>query len=163
MRFFLLLMLFCLPLSADWLDSCNDGDTCRIKANEKTVKARKVRLAGIDAPEKKQTHWQESRDYLVSILKDKELELKCSGRSYDRATCVIYYKGVSGKVSANEEMVKAGMAWNYPQYSERHFAVLEKEARDKKLGLWKLGKPASPFCFRHVRNGNCRSNGQFQP
>ncbi len=154
---------FCLPVSAEWLASCNDGDTCRIKPSQKSADYRKVRLAGIDAPEKHQTYWKESRDFLENFLKDKELELKCNGRSYDRATCEIFVKAGALKTSVNEEMVKAGMAWNYPKYSDKHFAVLEKTAREKKLGLWATEKPASPFCFRHSRIGACRTNGQHQP
>ena len=159
--YILISCLFVKKLYADQMVSCNDGDTCRIKVTDSKVEiVRKVRLSGIDAPEQGQTHWKESRDFLVNLLTGKELELQCNGTSFDRATCRIFIKSME----VNDEMVKNGMAWNYPQFSERRYYKSELEAREKKLGLWKLAPDSSPFCFRHIRSGSCRENKNlYQP
>lgn len=147
-------------LQADEMVSCNDGDTCRIRSTDKAQTVRRVRLSGIDAPESGQPHWKESRDYLVKLMTGKELVLECKGSSFDRATCRIF----AGTMEVNDEMVRTGMAWNYPQFSEKRYYLTEQEARQNKVGLWKLGPQSSPFCFRHVRSGDCRSNKNlYQP
>ena len=148
------------PLVADELVSCNDGDTCRIRSGDKAKTIRKVRLSGIDAPESGQLHWKESRDFLVNLMKGKPLELQCKGTSFNRATCRIFIK----TLEVNEEMVKNGMAWNYPQFSERRYYTAQLEAREKRLGLWKLDPQSSPYCYRNPRNGVCRdSKNLYQP
>ena len=38
------------------------------------------------------------------------------------------------------------------------------KAREKRLGLWKLGPQSSPFCYRHTRSAQCRaSKNLYQP
>lgn len=160
MRF--LIVLFFLQISsfvaaADTLVSCNDGDTCRIKTKSGIVK---VRLAGIDAPETGQEHWEESKDFLVKLLKGAELKLECNGTSYDRSVCNIFI----GTTNINEEMVKAGMAWDYPQYSLSKYQSGETQARRLKVGLWKQSPKASPFCYRHETSRDCvKKNNLYEP
>ena len=157
MYLFLICFLFSTLAVSDQLISCNDGDTCRIKTGNLV---RKVRLSGIDAPEAGQPRWESSRDYLVSLLKGKELLLKCDGTSFDRAACRIFVKAVD----VNEEMVKAGWAWDYPQFSQNRYKKSEEDARLKKIGLWQDAKSKSPFCYRHETNKRCTQlNNLYQP
>ena len=152
-----IILFFSVNVFADQLVSCNDGDTCRIKTSDGIFK---VRLAGIDAPETGQSGWEASRDYLVKKLKDQDLKLECNGKSYDRKVCRIFVNGTD----INGEMINAGMAWDYPQYSEKRYIKFEVSARQKKLGLWAGSALKSPFCYRHETASGCSKNkNQFQP
>lgn len=114
--------------------SVHDGDTL-------TIMDQHVRLAGIDAPELKQTCstygivWlcgRESRKYLVSLVEGKEVT--CAGNEYDRYRRLIGTCFVDGK-DINEEMVSSGMALAYRQYSKAYIAD-ENAAKFAHRGLW---------------------------
>lgn len=153
-------ILFCLPLHAyskpftqvihqPQFIYCYDGDTCTFRDRGKKIK---VRLFGVDAPEKKQTFGKESRDALTSwIQSGKNIELDCNGKSYKRLVCKIV---VDGK-SASEYMVRMGYAWDSPHYSKGKFKMLEEEAKKKKLGLWAKPNPVRPECFRNPKRKGC--------
>lgn len=115
-----------------------DGDSIRVGKKE-------VRLFGIDAPEYKQQCLDEknqeyncglvSRDFLISIAGGKFVECAYSEKDkYDRYLGKCYVDGVS----INEELVKNGMAvvYNFSE-SDAKTDQLEKEAKDKKIGVWK--------------------------
>jgi endonuclease YncB( thermonuclease family) len=57
----------------------------------------------------------------------------------------------SGKV-LNEELLRAGYAWHYTQYSkDRKLAALEQEAREAGRGLWRERDPEPPWEFRKAK------------
>lgn len=92
----------------------SDGDTVKILDADK--KTHKLRLAGIDAPEKKQAFGKVARQFLSSIVSQKTVCV--TGDKYDRygrLVGVVYYQGVD----VNLEMVKAGLAWHYKEYTQR--------------------------------------------
>ncbi len=73
----------------------------------------KIRLAGIDAPERKQAYGLASRKHLASIVAGKQVTVEYQKR--DR------YRRIVGKVlldgiDACLEQVKAGFAWHYKKY-----------------------------------------------
>ena len=57
---------------------------------------------------------------------------------------------------ANEELVKAGLAWVYdeididPDWGKK-LKALEQEARDSKRGLWADPHPVPPWVYRKAR------------
>ncbi len=119
-----------------------------------------VRLWGIDAPESQQEYATESQSYLVKLLTDKDLKLECFAKSYHRKVCKIFYDGKN----ASEEMVKAGWAWDYSQFSLKLFKKEELNARKNKLGIWKSEKTISPFCSRHSEAKACvKLKNLYQP
>jgi len=119
-----------------------DGDTVTIENGER----HKVRLFGIDAPEKKQTYGATSKMELTSHVLGRELTLRVCG--VDR------YRRIVGELileqeSVNARMLKDGHAWHYVAYSRRRdFQSLELKARRGKLGLWKEANPTPPWEFR---------------
>ena len=132
------------------VESCYDGDTCRVRIDQKT---QKVRFSGIDAPELKQEFGKEARDYLKNLIHLKKVKLKCQGQSWDRKTCLVFL----GLQNINEEMVKKGYAWDSPQYSQKAYHDLMNEAQKQKLGLW--GKnPISPYCYRKPTSKTCKKD-----
>ena len=154
-----LLLLFTSQLAlADTVVSCNDGDTCRFIDAKKIV--RKVRFAGIDAPETDQQSKKPATAYLLNLLIGKKAELKCSGKSDDRIVCEVFV----GKDDISMQMVEAGWAWDYPQYSNGKYKAAQEKAKSAKLGLWKEPNIESPFCFRYIGTPDCsRTKNQYQP
>jgi micrococcal nuclease len=151
----ILLLLVSCSSSGQKVVSCNDGDTCRVERNGIVEK---IRLSGIDAPETGQVLADESRDFLLSFVKGKKVDLSCDGTSYDRKTCTMSVGGVD----VQQKLVEAGLALDSPKYSDGKYAKFQKDAKSKKLGIWKLENPLSPHCYRNMPK-KCNSNRMFQP
>ena len=128
-KFFIVLCLFFSSLLA--LDGkvikVADGDTITILTDSKEQV--KIRLFGIDAPERKQAFGQKSKDFWQSLLLVKEWKLK--------------------KSDINEQMVLNGYAWAYTRYSKDYVSEHNK-ARASKFGLWADPNPIEPQDFRRA-------------
>jgi endonuclease YncB( thermonuclease family) len=122
----------------------SDGDTFRLLADgNRTVR---IRLYGIDAPEKAQDYGTQSRQALSNLIFSKEVEVV--QKSKDRYGRVIGISFVDG-LNVNEEMLRIGLVWHYTDYdkSER-WANLQKEARQGRRGLWNQPNPTPPWQWR---------------
>jgi uncharacterized endonuclease HI_1296 len=120
----------------------SDGDTITILTQQR--KQVKVRLYGIDAPEKKQPYGQKSRQFLASLIAGQVVEVEPKGKDrYKRTLGIIHYKGQD----INAQMVLNGYAWAYVKYS-KIYVDQEKLAREKKLGLWQSNDPTPPWEWR---------------
>jgi micrococcal nuclease len=123
-----------------------DGDTIKVL---KDNKQHKIRLNGIDAPEMKQAFGRKSKEYLASLVAGKQVEVIV--RDTDRYGRFVGDVFVAGK-SACAELVAAGFAWHYVEYSEdEELAALEKWAKAKKLGLWSDPHPVPPWDYRRLK------------
>lgn len=125
----------------------SDGDTLTLLTpNKKQVK---VRLIEIDAPEKKQAFGQQSKKSLSDLCFRKTVQAVVKGKDkYRRSLVRLYCDGVD----ANAEQVRRGMAWAFQKYlTDQSIADLEKEARNKKIGLWADPNPVAPWYFRHPK------------
>ena len=156
---FTILIMFPLLLSAQVLKgkavSIADGDTFTllINGNEQV----KIRIDGIDAPEKKQDFGNRAKQYLSDMIWGKELTVKVSkkdrwGRSIGKvSTPTIPDVGL--------EMIKAGLAWQYRDYNkDEAYSEAERLARENKKGLWIHKNPVRPQDFRkEKRNKNKES------
>ena len=129
-----------------------DGDTVHVlQANH--IKE-KIRLAGIDAPERKQPHGNKAKQYLASLIGNKLVTVEFSKRDrYGRIVGKIEYKGLD----VNLEMVKAGYAWHYKKYQKEQSAddrlsyrVAENNARLHKIGLFQ-DKAIPPWKWRKLK------------
>ncbi len=138
------------------VQSCHDGDTCRVSVNKEVLK---VRFFGIDAPELNQEYGKEAQKYTANLILNKNVNLKCFGNSYDRSTCEI---DLDGKI-INQQLVKAGWAVDSPKYSKGKYKPDESYARENKLGMWRLGFKLSPHCYRHKKDKRCKLNAAFMP
>jgi len=109
----------------------------------------KCRIYGIDAPEKKQAFGNRSKQTLSDLIFGEEVQIKIQNKDrYGRAVVWVVFNGKD--VSA--EMLKAGMAWHYKQYSkDKDYAELEEQARQKKIGLWADKEPVAPWEFRRKK------------
>jgi endonuclease YncB( thermonuclease family) len=112
-----------------------DGDTIKILNN-------KIRLYGIDAPEKKQKCTKKAKEYNCGIVATKALIEKINKNS---VKCVVQknkdrYNRFIGicfveQENLNKWMVKNGYAVAYRSYS-KDYITDEEYAKINKLGLW---------------------------
>lgn len=111
-----------------------DGDTLTLlTADRRQVK---IRLAEIDAPERRQPFGQRSRQMLAERVHGREVRLQVSGVDrYQRTVARAYL----GELDVNREMVRLGGAWVYRAYNtDRSLLAVEEEARRGGAGLWAL-------------------------
>lgn len=128
----------------------SDGDTVTVLDGSKTQY--KIRLMGIDAPEKKQPFGQRSKQLLSDLVFNKDVTVEYSKKDkYGRTVGKI----TVGGVDANLEQIKAGLAWHYKKYQNEQtaddrliYAQAEEQARAKKLGLWAEPNPVPPWDWR---------------
>lgn len=121
--------------------SIHDGDTITVLNGKKQTK---VRLYGIDAPEKKQDYGQRSKQFLASLIAGQMVEVEPKGKDrYKRTLGIIHYKGQD----INAQMVLNGYAWAYVKYS-RIYVDHENIARKNKRGLWQSSNPTPPWVWR---------------
>ena len=106
----------------------------------------KIRLYGIDCPEKGQAFGKRAKQFTSKMVFKKQVEIKPVTKDrYGRTIAWVY---VGGK-SLCEELLKAGLAWHYKKYStDQVLAVSEMKARQEKLGLWADPKPIAPWDYR---------------
>ena len=124
-----------------------DGDTLTVL--DPTNAQHKIRLAGIDAPEKGQAFGTQARNALAAKLLRQGVRVEVTdtdryGREVGRVFC-------SGRF-INAEMVREGFAWRYPQWDKTgEFATAEVDARRNRRGLWADRSPVPPWEFRRAK------------
>lgn len=122
-----------------------DGDTVLIK---RANGLKKVRMVGIDAPEKAQTFGETSRRSLAEMVLGKQV--KVTSEAVDQYGRMIAHLSVDG-LDVNAEQVRRGMAWEYSRFhNNRALLALEEEARLAPRGLWALSEPVPPWEWRKL-------------
>ena len=110
-----------------------DGDTIRLSSGEK------VRLIGINTPEKGQPYYNEATEKLKELIGNSHITLKKDVEDKDRYGRLLRYVYVNDTF-VNLEMVRAGLATSYEfEPNVKHsseFEDAEFEAREAGLGIW---------------------------
>jgi micrococcal nuclease len=125
-----------------------DGDTFTLLiAGNKQVK---VRLYGIDCPESKQDFGSRAKQFTAARAFGKQVKVHVKNLDrYGRSIGTVILP--DGKI-LNEELLRAGLAWHHKRYDKsQRFALLESQARSKKLGLWSAKRPVAPWEFKRAR------------
>lgn len=128
----------------------SDGDTMNVQKieNGKPVdEVVKIRMYGIDAPEKTQDYGPESRAALAKIIGKNLVEIEVKNRDrYGRSVAIVY---VNGK-NVNQEMVRTGNAWWYYEYDKKddEMEQLQADAKKNKLGLFSKRGYVEPWIYR---------------
>ena len=151
------LLLLSLSVSAETISGrvvgISDGDTVTVLDSTNTQY--KIRLSGIDTPEKKQAFGNVAKKTLSDLIYDKQVNV--SYTKLDR------YQRVVGKVELDNQdvnlvMIKAGMAWHYKKYQKEqpfedrlNYLQAEVAAKEQKRGLWVDPKPIAPWEFRKFK------------
>lgn len=121
----------------------SDGDTMTLLVDNKPLK---IRLANIDAPEKKQAFGQKSKESLSELCWDTDATYEAQTIDrYGRTVAVVFCNGVE----ANKEQVRKGMAWVYVKYNkDSTLPAIEVDAKDHRVGLWSDREPVAPWLYR---------------
>ena len=124
--------------------SIQDGDTLTILSGQNQVK---IRLYGVDCPEKHQAYGSKAHEFTGSLSFGKEIRVvQRSKDQYGRIVGVVVLP--DGRV-LNEELLKGGLAWWYYRYSaEESYQALETDAKRGRRGLWSDPEPVAPWDFR---------------
>ena len=124
-----------------------DGDTIRVLKDGVEVK---IRLASIDCPEKGQPYSQVARKFTAGLVAGKIVKVWPTDTDrYGRTVAFVFV----GSTDLNKELLKAGLAWHYKQYSrDPELAKLEFEAQGKKVGLWVEPGAVAPWEWRKLKN-----------
>lgn len=127
-----------------------DGDTIWVKSDNKHIK---IRLSYIDAPELKQTHGIRSRDFLINLILDKNVQINTSKKDrYNRHLGEIYIFNEKESIFVNAKMIKSGNAWVYKIYrNNKYLTNLENHAKLNNIGIWANKDLVSPWRFRENR------------
>jgi endonuclease YncB( thermonuclease family) len=134
-----------------------DGDTIEVSRSHRNVR---IRLNGIDAPEKGQAYGHTSGEFVALQAFGKDVTVQTYGLDkYGRTIGDVY---LPDGTLLNKELVKAGLAWWYCKYSaDQSLAQLEIEARETKRGLWQDPKPVPPWVFRKRQRGQSVSRDEM--
>lgn len=122
-----------------------DGDTVSILDGDN--KQHKVRLFGIDTPERDQAYGKAAKKALAALVADKQVAVQIMETdSYGRTVGTLYLQDSN----INAAMVQSGYAWWYRHYApnNRLLAAMEQQAREKKRGLWADPEPMPPWDWR---------------
>ena len=143
----------------------SDGDTitarCGAAGDYEQVK---VRINGIDAPEKRQPFGQRSKEALSDLVYMKDAQIECGKVDrYGRSVCKVMVAPASAPrvpktLDAGLAMVTVGMAWWYRAYSREQtpqergqYEFAEFEAQAKHVGLWRDAEPVAPWDWRKAQ------------
>ena len=127
-----------------------DGDTIVVLDAERRQHI--VRLAGIDAPEKRQAFGTVSKQHLSSLMFDRDVIV--DWRKLDRYARIVGRVVVNGQ-DANLGQVDAGLAWHYKRFQGEQrpqdrlrYAAAEASAKEARRGLWRDLEPVAPWDWR---------------
>src|SRR5215813_9522616 len=141
----------------------SDGDT--ITVLDSTKAQHKVRLAGIDAPEKAQAFGERSKQNLSALVFGKDVRADCNKRDrYGRDVCRVWVTpsdcrscGLTLDVALAQLTV--GLAWHYKRFENEQtpeergrYSFAEDEARARHIGLWKDPKATPPWEWRRTKD-----------
>ncbi|MDI9312767.1 MAG: thermonuclease family protein [Limnohabitans sp.] len=123
-----------------------DGDTIVVIDSLKNQYT--LRLAEIDCPEKNQPYGTKAKQFTSNEIYLKNIKYVVIEKDrYERSITMIYY---DNNKYLSAEIIKAGMGWHYKKYSSsKELALLEENAKKKKVGLWIDNNPIQPTEWRN--------------
>lgn len=127
-----------------------DGDTLTIEANGTQEK---IRLCGVDAPEKQQPLGMASKQLLERMTLGKQVAFTPVEKDrYGRTVAEVYVLG-NPEQFVNSDLVEAGLAYHYAQYSgncPNRIVIADAEtiAKSKHVGVWAEARAVKPWDYR---------------
>jgi endonuclease YncB( thermonuclease family) len=124
-----------------------DADILEVLYNQHPER---IRLNGIDCPEKGQPYGKHAKHAALELAFGKKVTVQTSGKDkYKRTLGVII---LPDERNLNQELVKQGWCWWYRKYApeNRELERLETEAREAKKGLWVDPQPVPPWEWRRA-------------
>ena len=139
--------------------SVADGDTITVLDADR--EKHRIRLSGIDAPERRQAYGERSKQHLAALVFRKTVHVFWDKRDrYARIVGRVYAaeceRACPYSIDVGLEQIRAGLAWHYRQYAREQpprdrerYAESERRAREQREGLWSDTHPVAPWQFRH--------------
>ena len=127
-----------------------DGDTFTILTKDN--KQQRIRMHGIDAPEKtrSQPYWLQSRDFLSELIAGKQVKVEV--KSKDRYGRIVGVVSTSSCPDVNLKMLREGLAWHYSRYDNTPtYRKAHEQAKEARKGLWRDKNPVNPYEWRKKR------------
>jgi endonuclease YncB( thermonuclease family) len=130
----------------------SDGDTVTVLTENYVP--RKIRLSGIDSPEKGQAFGQRAKENLSDLIYNKTVRVE--ERTTDR------WGRTVGKIWLGEkdiclQQIIDGYAWHFKKYQKSQpqperiiYAETETQAKEAKKGLWRDAEPVPPWDWRKL-------------
>ncbi len=142
----------------EWSGECvrvADGDTITVMYHDLPLK---IRLYGIDAPERGQDFGRRSKQFLADMVLHRTVRVQFMG--FDHYNRVIGVVSI-GDQNVNQAMVENGMAWVFKKYCNDPYLTawlaLEDEARENAVGLWAHASPLPPWDHRQEKRKSRRA------
>ena len=122
-----------------------DGDTIEVLHNNRPER---IRLSGIDCPEKGQAYGTRAKQATSDLVFGKEVTLETHGT--DKYGRTIADVSLPDGLNVNLELVRNGWCWWYQKYAPDNviLAELQRRARRSGLGLWADPHPVPPWEWR---------------
>jgi endonuclease YncB( thermonuclease family) len=152
--FFILLPSFALAAEPSYtarVVSIADGDTITVlNADNRQIK---IRLYGIDCPERKQPYGNRARQAIAKAVMGQTVNIH--PMSTDRYGRTVALVAAPGREMLNTWLVKQGLAWVYERYCGADICdrmrQLEREASAKRKGLWADQGAVAPWQWRQLK------------
>ncbi|MDP3113817.1 MAG: thermonuclease family protein [Candidatus Cloacimonadaceae bacterium] len=124
-----------------------DGDTITVLKGKISYR---IRLDGIDCPEKSQPYGNRAKQFTSDMVFGKKVKIIFLSKDrYGRYLGVVH--APNGMI-LNHKLLKAGLAWHYKQYNkEKLLSEMERTARSNGVGLWADKNPIPPWEFRRKK------------
>lgn len=123
-----------------------DGDSIQVAKGKEVIE---IRLYGIDCPEYNQPFARKSTLFTQTLTLGRSVRVEPVDR--DRYGRVVAIVGC-GKLIVNEQLIKEGFAWIYPQYCKRRvcreWKKMELKARTRRVGIWAKKQQTPPWVWK---------------
>jgi endonuclease YncB( thermonuclease family) len=131
----------------------SDGDTITL-LNDDNAQI-KIRLAGIDCPEKNQAFGNRAKRLLSEKVFGNVVRVEIRGIDrYGRTLGIVRL----GEEDINEYLIHEGVAWHYKHYAKdqpaeeaKRYDIAQEAAKNAKKGLWIQDNPTPPWEYREQR------------
>jgi micrococcal nuclease len=123
-----------------------DGDTITVLRDKQP---QKIRLYGIDCPEKRQPFGKRAKQFTSKLVFGKLVDIEPV--AIDRYGRTVAFVRVEN-ITVNEELIREGLGWVYVRYCKLPLCIewqrLELAARIQKRGLWGHSGEIPPWEYR---------------
>lgn len=132
----------------------SDVDTITVLDDQQI--SQKIRLAGIDAPEKAQAFGERAKQQLSDwVFQEHVRVIHDKTDRYGRIVGKVTLKGED----VNIQMIHVGLAWHYKAYKDEQpaldrvtYPLAELNARRTAVGLWSDASPVPPWAWRRSKS-----------
>lgn len=132
-----------------WCRNVIDGDTITVERGSLVIT---IRLAHIDAPESGQELADQARDLVRELCFEKWVQVCPIGS--DRYSRIVAEIRTADGLDVSAEMLRVGLAWWLRgKKRDENYGLIEREARENRVGLHGLVGQERPWNYRKNRFG----------